>query len=783
MAFKKVCIDIETNMLLEPALNYLSMPYRLKPEFKIWCIVITDMETYEHKILKLEECNKENIKEILKETELIIGHNHVSFDLPVLRLLGLIDYRIGYPGEVSKLYDRDCEYVDTMILSKLLDPDRHGKHSLQAWGLRVGDPKIDFHDFSQPSEEMFTYCIQDCVTCIKTYYSLLSEIGKPIEKSIWKKPFQLEQKIFDLTLKQSVFGFYFNDILAKKCIAELDQLMAEIRAKINPLLPPKKMNKGEAKFYEWPKNIFKKDGDISAIAYKWAEKIGGKIVPGFFGQEAYLEFNNTKFSLQEKKSLEVLLPGDVDDIDHIKHTLIENYNWVPNEFKERDLFKKPDKSKKTEEEMFATIERYVKQTFSGLFAEHRCDILEVDCNPEALQAALLQRSKKSKSLWVPTTPKITIGLEKNICPSIEKLGEKAEFVKDLVKYLTYKHRRNSILGGDIDYDPTSDEEIEPTKGFLFHQREDKRITTSCDPLGTNTCRTKHRVVCNIPRCTTLYGEPMRALFGAGPNMIQIGYDHASLEGRVEGSYVYTYTDGPNLAKSLIAEKPNDIHSLTAKKVGIPRQDAKSLVYASIYGAQPKKIGKMLGCDVPRAEKIHSDFWDSVPALKELKEKVEEHWIKNGKKWIRGLDGRQLVTRSKHALINVLFQGAGAIFVKWCLVISSQLLEKHNLLGNPFIDNIDSDKLFHMITNHDECQYATKKNLINIRTFPTEEEAKKNRKYRSSAIGHGSKGYYLAYETLPITCIYEAIAIAQKELGMRVDMGIEWNVGLNWAQTH
>lgn len=54
---------------------------------------------------------------------------------------------------------------------------------------------------------------------------------------------------------------------------------------------------------------------------------------------------------------------------------------------------------------------------------------------------------------------------------------------------------------------------------------------------------------------------MRSLLRGGNNQIQFGYDFSSLENRIQGHYVYKYEGGPELAETLLAEKPNDLHKL------------------------------------------------------------------------------------------------------------------------------------------------------------------------------------------------------------------------------
>lgn len=58
-----------------------------------------------------------------------------------------------------------------------------------------------------------------------------------------------------------------------------------------------------------------------------------------------------------------------------------------------------------------------------------------------------------------------------------------------------------------------------------------------------------------------------------------------------GHHVIPYLDGEALAEALIAEKPNDIHSINARKLGIDRSAAKSFSYAAIYGAQPRRLSQ------------------------------------------------------------------------------------------------------------------------------------------------------------------------------------------------
>lgn len=773
-------IDIEATDLLQNALDYTSMPYRLKPDFKVHCIVIRHVDSSATKTLVEEEITKENLEHSLRKCTELIGHNIVGYDLPVLSLYGVLDYEVAFPGKVTTVFGKPCKITDTLLWSKLLNADRFGGHSLAAWGKRLGNNKTEYSDWSKFTQEMLDYCLQDTAVNADVFKTLLLEQGQ----HDWSTAYNMEVKLADLTLKQELFGFDFDSKLAQKNLEELTTMMQEIAIKVDPLLPMKKMPKSESNYYVMPKIKFKKNGDISAHMEKFLDKIGATLS----ADQQEVLFNGKSFSIKTEDPLKEDVKATIEDIDVVKSYLL-SLGWKPTEIKERDITKNTDKTVKKYPEIVAAIDRYVKQTEGSLFKELRLDFMEIEegqLKKHLMQ--LLENSKPQvkfgkmqaqKPIFLPTTPKLTVGVEKDICPNLIELGAKAEFVKDVVHYYTYRHRKNSIAGGALD------EDGEPITGFVSAVREDGRIPTPADTLGANTGRYRHKLVCNVPRVTSLYGEPMRNLFGCGAGLYQLGFDFASLEARIMGHYVIPYKDGQALAEALVAEKPNDIHSLNAKKLGIDRSSAKSFSYAAIYGAQPKKLAKMLGLTENEGKRLFSEYWDAVPALKELKQTVEKEWETRGKKSILGLDGRLLNTRSKHSLINVLFQSGGAISAKWSTVLIAEYLHERGLLGNPLENTKDESKVWLMTAYHDECQFAVHPSLMKVVPCSSEEEAKELSKVNlgCSAIGHGSKGPYIGLKTSPVEAIDYGIKEACKKLSLLVDLGFEWIPGKTWGQCH
>lgn len=111
--------------------------------------------------------------ERLEDADLIVGHNIVGFDIPVISKL--------YP-----FFSRSTGVLDTLLLSRLFHPNiididqkrkfkhmplqLYGRHSLESYGYRLGVYKGCFgktSDWKEWSQEMQDYCIQDVAVTTK----------------------------------------------------------------------------------------------------------------------------------------------------------------------------------------------------------------------------------------------------------------------------------------------------------------------------------------------------------------------------------------------------------------------------------------------------------------------------------------------------------------------------------------------------------------------------------------------------------------------------------------
>lgn len=815
---KRYTTDIESNDLLnERSIDYLQAPYRLKATFVIHCAVVIDVDTGSRWCFVGEEIRTLYIEK-LKEADVIIGHNILDFDLLAIKLYCGVDYSIGDRafGEMDTFCGKEVEIFDTLVVSKCLNPDRFGGHSLDEWGKRMGLPKIDWRakaielglchyaspkgaEFQVYHPEMLVYCERDCEVNVKLYFKLLEEMGD----WKWDRAINLEHLVRDIVTRQSHRGFWFDEELARENIRDLDEKMESIRQIVEPLLPPKPMGVTKAKAFCPPKIQFKKNGELSSHMLKFLEKHEGSV--GEYGGAQFAEFpklsgeKHWQLPMDPEVPIVTHEPSTVKDTTHIKGWLVE-LGWVPTQYKERDLTCDSKKNKLSPEKFADAVERYVEQTLASPFCKDRCEALGV--RPEKLRNKLMLH-KPGRPLKVYTNPTLTVGQEKEMDPALLELADKFPHAKLISEYLTYAHRRNSILGGMVDPDEMDEDDEFAGKGYLASERitVDGRIPTPADSCGAGTSRFKHRLVANIPRITSLYGDKMRAQFGSDVEngFYQMGYDFASLEAMIESHYCWKYDDEEHsYCLSLTMEKPNDVHTKTAKlietlvseAIGKPfpfaRQSAKPVKYACAYGAMPKRVAKTVGVSEEIGALIHGAYWKAAEPLAKLGEKLKEYWETTGeKKYIPGLDGRKIPTRSASALINSLFQSAGVICAKRAMVLHERKMREEGLVIDFFREDWKNRAFVQqMIAYHDEAQLEVHKSLIKWKVFKTEAEAKEFRKEHPSwsEVGHSDKGYYVGWCRAG-ELIQEAVRETSEYFKLNVTLSADYILGRNWGECH
>lgn len=875
--------DIEASGLLdETNVDFTCSPYKLRAHFQMHCIVFQnhytgeivafhDGEKYifdgreydEH--LPLASAQGKEYRAFLKDYETLdythyplanfrawvaaqqirrlVAHNQVGYDLVVTKAFYGMPYTIGdefREGGLSTFSSdswdgKKLAIWDTLVLSKCLNPDRYGGHSLDKLAAGGSYEKIafrkDMHEsirFLDFAADMLYYCIYDVLANTAVYNGLMDGTKNKLDPKTlgpnlhdrnelfkWASALKLEHNVAEIIARQAHRGFWFDMELAQRNLDELDKLMEERRVKVEPILPPRPATKGYMKDFTPPVIQFKKNGDISSHMEKFIAKHGGTYDSE--SRTATMLGKVYQLPLPEGEPLVTVMPATINDTTHIKNWLV-SLGWNPSEYKEKDISVDTKKNKLDPVKLEEAIDRYVEQTYSMAFKADRLE--KFDLTPrttaKSFKAILLKRA--NRSLKVYSNPSFTKGQDKEMCPDLDRLTEHFPFAKDVVEYLTYKHRRNSILGGGVDWD---DPDEEPEKGYIASVRQDGRIETPADTCGAATSRFKHRKVANIPRVTSLYGEQLRALFGVAEGFFQIGYDFDSLEARIESAYCDQY-EGADKAycKSLMMEKPFDVHTMMAKRISeiigreFGRSPAKNVKYGCTYGAQAAKVAKTIGSDMHTGQIVFDAFWDAAMPLKLLKEALQEQWEANGKKYIFGIDGRRVPTRSAHAILNSLFQSGGVICAKRAMVIHDRKLKAAGLSVDFFLEDwANKDFCQQLIAYHDEAQLEASAKLFKFKAFSyasigftafDDKDALKAadaqlkdlcQKHKDemlasagevwSDISHNEKGFYVAHcraGELAVESVSEAGKFYSTEL-VPIDLTAGYIVNRNWAGCH
>lgn len=625
----KAFFDIETNGL------YYDVT-------KAHCMVITfedDDKTITTKRYRPNEVEQgaKDLLEVLHDGGMIIGHNIINYDVPVLEKL-YASFRV--PRELRP------QVIDTLVLSHLMFSDISdkdyglaragrlpakliGSHSLKAWGYRLGELKGTYSEetenaWAEFSEEMLDYNEQDVVVT-RILYEYLCTIPYP------PAAVTLEHEAQWLMAQQERNGFTFDTFKAETLEVKLRGRHADLKAYLLKLLP------------RIPDKVFIPKRDNKRLGYVKGVPI-----------QRYKDFN----------------PNSRQQIEWL---ILKHYNYVPDN--------------------------------TELFDEER---LKID--------------------------DITFAYIKEDENAPEELRKLAGVMEE---YLMLTKRLGQLIDGKW--------------GWLKCVRSDGRIHGSVNPCGAVTGRATHSSpnVAQVPAVGSPYGKECRELFTVPAGWWQAGVDASGLELRCLAHFMYPYDKGAYAHEIL----NGDIHTANQKAAGLPeRNQAKTFIYAFLYGAGDEKIGKIVHGDAKDGKRLKKEFLEKTPAIAELRAAIENTLVaKRGfrgeiKKWkrkyLKGLDGRPLHVRSLHSALNLLLQSAGALICKkWIVLVEQNLIAR----------GLDHGKDFQfMAWVHDEYQCACR----------TEDIAK-----------------------VVVEVGQQSIREAQRYFGFRVQLDTEGKIGKNWADCH
>jgi DNA polymerase I len=266
--------------------------------------------------------------------------------------------------------------------------------------------------------------------------------------------------------------------------------------------------------------------------------------------------------------------------------------------------------------------------------------------------------------------------------------------------------------------------------WLEHVKEDGRVHGRVISNGAVTGRMTHQSpnMAQVPASHSPYGHECRSCWTVPEGKKLVGFDASGLELRMLAHYM----KDEDYTNEIIN---GDIHTANQRLAGLEsRNQAKTFIYALLYGAGDEKLGSVAGGGRTTGKKLRESFLNNLPSFAALKDRVSNA---SSRGYLTGLDGRRLQVRSEHSALNTLLQAAGAIVMKKALVILDDYAKQWKL-DYKIIGNI-----------HDEVQSEV-----------AEKDAEK-------------------FGWLAVECL----KAAGLEFNLRCPLDGEYKVGTTWADTH
>lgn len=667
---------------------------------------------------------------LLEQADLRVAHNGQDFDERASRKV----YPWWTPKPKSKL-------LDTLILSRLIYPDIHKNgpnghklfphekrsHGVEAWGKRLGRFKGDYSQWckeqgldpwSQWRPEMQWYCDEDV------------EVLDTIFKWLWaQKPAttatEIEHEFAAIIRRLESWGWAFDRDKAEDLHSELQikeaQLETTLIKAFGSFYMPVRRGKADpglkASWKEEEEDEDAEDAAVQATRYQQflkdqadaymviptrsykVKKVGGPVVtlPRFSPKTGkrikdYVGPVQTEITMGHPYTPVKLVEFNPSSRAHIWQRLMAKYGWVPSKFTPGGKNKAPEPV--VDEEVL----RGLPYPEADLLAEYFL--------------------------------------------VLKRIGQLATGAKAWLKFARETEQPNG------------------SRTYRIHGRINTNgaATGRCTHSNPNLAQVPKNTAAekDYPDSPELHGTRCRELFIAAPGKLLAGFDGAALELRMLAHFLHPWDKGEyaDLVHNGDKAKGTDPHSWLCYLIGEDllgpihgggRDNAKTVMYAELYGAGQLKIGSIVmpkGDDKEKTElgrQIKAKMGDRFVAKTELQKALAEEV--ETKKRLVGLDGRTLFVRKPHAALNTLLQSAGAVVMKKALIVLDRDLQSMGLRPGreyEFVGNI-----------HDEAQ---------AEIDPSIQET-----YRKSALASMPK----AGEALRLRCPLEA----------------EVSIGLSWRDTH
>lgn len=555
---------------------------------------------------------------LLEEAEVRVAHNGLDFDERAVR-------------KTHPEWKPKGKILDTLIIARILfakpqktapnnhklPPQLRSRQSLEAWGRRLGEHKMDYTPsdptWSTWDPEMSVYMGGDIKTLRRLFIFLMSR--KPSPQAI-----EIEHDFAAIMARQEAWGFSFNMAKAQKLAARLHSDEQEMEAKLI------------AHFGEW----WAQDKEVYVKATRRVKMIGhpdvtrqrfspksGKPLKPYVGPPIMEYEEGATYTPIERK---VFNPKSRDDVKFKLHQL---YNWKPTKFNMPTKDKKTGKMKPPTPKIDDEVLRQLPWPEAQILADYYV----------VLKAIGYVSSGKNAWLSLAKT-----------CEWCKECGQPTFRIHGRVIHIgTYTHRcahMSPNLGQVISVVTT--EEGVPVYGLAGGYGADCRELFEATP-GFVLCGTD----------------------AAGIQLRLFGHYLAPYDGG-EYARIVDEEDPHAWLRDIVG---TDL--LGAGKVG--RGKGKTLGYARLLGGGDLRLGQIAAPDekAPEQKKVGKLIRDRLAARfgAEIKLKDDITRKVQDRGYVIALDGRRVDVLKAHTGLATLLQSGEAIVMKLALAILDRKLRE------------------------------------------------------------------------------------------------------------
>jgi len=658
MKLRTALFDIESDGLLKSKIvsNGEDGTTVIPAMTKVHILCITEYET--GRKFKFLEKDMEKGLRLLQTADTVVGHNILDFDL---RALQKIYPWFEYEGKVRDtlimvrvMFSHQKELDFRLAERGKLPTEFIGRHSLDSWGARIGRYKGDYS--KKRAAEAKKLGITDPVEVhMYVWGTYNEEMGEYCENDV-----DVTEELWTMLLEQNYpeFPIVFEHQIADRLIQQEDNgfpFNTEAALKL----------KAELEEFR------------SVITDECAEKFKGRMEP-------------------VKKVTYGALRDDFNavDWDAINNPELEDavYEMLAGHSGEKPTAQISIPKRSINYKDITKGDRIAGAPFTPVYYK--------DFNPGSRQQVaerLIELGWKPEEFTEKGSPQVNEITLKNAAEKIPIAGSLADF-------FGVQKTLGQLAEGD--------------NGWLKLVTPENKIHHRVNSCGAVTGRCTHANP-NLGQVPSIskdkdknilmgraggWGYECRSLFHTVSPMVMMGSDLSGIELRCLAHYMAEFDDG-EYGRILL---DGDVHTVNQQAAGLEtREQAKTFIYATLYGAGPAKIGSIVlpFASEEQQAKIGKELLDrflrNMPALKKLMKKLKNE-ARRG--WIEGIDGRRLFIRAQHAALNTLLQNAGAMLAKKWYLLFEEFMEDHG-----YYHGWEQDFAM-MAFVHDEIQVAVREEI-------------------------------------------------------------------------